>query len=141
MLAQDQPSTHEQAVTELFQLIGLERTMMGGATAMIDAQVQANPAIAPYRDVLLEWAQKYLTWDTMAPKLVQMQMEAFTESEIREMIAFYKTPTGQKALLKMPELMKQGAAIGVEVAKAHLPELETMVLERKRQLESNEGKP
>jgi len=131
-------STHEQAVVELFKIIGLEQTMLGGATAMIDAQVQSNPALAPYRDVLLEWASRYLTWDTMAPSLMKLHVEAFSESEIRDLIAFYRTPTGNKALTMMPELMQKGAAIGMEVAKAHQGELEEMIAARQKELESDD---
>ncbi|HET6372528.1 MAG TPA: DUF2059 domain-containing protein [Candidatus Polarisedimenticolia bacterium] len=139
-LASPAPSAHEQAVKEMFQLMGLERAMIGGATAMIDAQIQGNPAIAPYRDVMLEWAGKYLTWEAMSPGLVKLYMETFSEAEVREMIVFYRTPTGRKALMKLPELMQKGAMIGAEVGKAHQQELEGMVLERQRQLES-EKKP
>jgi hypothetical protein len=133
-------STHEQAVVELFEVMGLERTMIAGATAMIDAQVQANAELEPYRDVVLEWARTYLTWEAMAPALIKIQMEYFTESEIRDMTAFYRTPTGQKALATLPEVMQRGAAIGADVATAHQTELERMILERKKALE-NERKP
>jgi len=134
--APQEPSTHEQAVIELFKVMDLERTMTASATAMIDAQIQNNPAIAPYRDVMLQWAQKYLTWEAMAPQMIRIQMEYFTEAEVREMTAFYRTPTGQKALEKLPEVMKRGAMIGADLAKAHQSELEQMVLERKSELES-----
>ena len=136
---QPSSSSHEEAVGELFQLMNLERTMVGAATAMIDAQIQGNTAIAPYRDVMLEWAAKYLTWRNVAPGLTMIYKEAFTESEIREMVSFYRTPTGQKALTKLPELMQKGAAIGAEVAKAHQADLERMLTERQKQLESEKA--
>lgn len=134
-------SSHDQAVLDLLRLMGLERSMMGGATAMVDAQIQANPAIAPYRDVMLEWIGKYFTWDAMVPEVSRIYKEAFTEPELREMIAFYQTPTGQKALARMPELMQKGASVGVTLAQKHSGELEKMVQERKKQLESGGRKP
>lgn len=128
--------SHEQAVTELFNLMDLEKTMVGSATAMIDAQVQASPDIAPYRDVLIEWSSKYLTWDNIAPPLIKIYMEAFTEAETREMIAFYRTPIGKKALTKLPELFQKSALVGAEVGQAHQDELKAMILERKAQLDA-----
>ncbi len=133
-------SSHEQAVTELFGLMDVEKAMIGGATAMIDAQIKANPAIAPFRGVLIEWSGKYLTWDAMAPQLIALYMETFTEAETRELIAFYRTPTGKKALTKLPELFQKGAAIGAEIGKAHQPELMEMVREKQKQLDA-EKKP
>jgi hypothetical protein len=129
-------SSHEQAVTELFGLMDLEKTMLGGATAMIDAQIKANPGVAPFRGVLLEWSGKYLTWDSMAPQLIKVYMETFTEAETREMIAFYRTPTGKKALTQMPELFQKGAQIGAEIAKAHQAELAEMVREKQKELDA-----
>jgi len=133
-------SSHEQAVTELFNLMDLEKTMVGSATAMIDAQITANPGIAPFRGVLIEWSGKYLTWEAMAPQLIKIYMDTFTEAETREMIAFYRTPTGRKALTKLPELFQKGAAVGAEIGKAHQAELERMVREKQKQLDA-EKKP
>ena len=136
-----QPSSHEQAALELLRLTGLERSMVAGATAMIESQAKVNPELAPYRDVMLEWARKYLTWEAMAPALVKIQVELFTEDELKEMIAFYRTPTGQKCLVKLPEMVQRGAAVGAELGKAHQRELEDMVLARKKELESEKKKP
>jgi hypothetical protein len=50
--------SHRQAAVELLQLAGASRAIEAGANAMIEAQVHSNPAIEPYRDVLLQWIQK-----------------------------------------------------------------------------------
>ena len=140
-VVQESASSHDQAVLDLLRLMGLERTLMGAATAMVDAQITANPAIAPYRDVMLEWISKYFTWDAMVPDLSKIYKETFTESELRELIAFYQTPTGQKSLAKIPELMQKGAAVGVTLAQQHTAELEVMLQERKKQIEAGKQTP
>lgn len=134
------PDTHRQAAEEFIKVIGLEKTMLAGATAAIDAQVQANPAMAPYRDTVIAWAKKFMTWDAFGPKVVAMYAEAFTEPELRDLIAFYKTPTGRKSLATMPDLMRRGAMVGAEVARAHLPDLETMIEERKAEIDKEQPK-
>ncbi len=136
-----QLSTHEQAVVELFGLMDLEKTMIGGVTAMVDAQVASNPQIEPFRGVLIAWATKYLTWEEMAPQMVKIYMEAFTEAETRDMIAFYRSPTGHKALTKLPELFQKGAALGVDIGKAHQSELEEMIRARQAELEREKSEP
>ncbi|HEX4961492.1 MAG TPA: DUF2059 domain-containing protein [Thermoanaerobaculia bacterium] len=133
--AEPAAASHRQAATELMQVMNLEKAMVAGASAMLDAQVQANPEVAPYRDVIQKWMEKYLTWDVVGPQMTDLYVEAFTESELREMTAFYKTPTGQKALTKMPNLMKQGAQIGMEVGKQHREELTEMIKARKEELD------
>lgn len=136
------PDTSERdAAAAVLRVMGLERSMMAGATAMVDLQIQQNPTLAPYREVMLKWVEKYMTWDAVAPALIDLYTETFTESELKELIAFYKTPTGQKTLTELPGLMQKGAALGVEIGKTHAPELEQMIRERTEEIEKATRKP
>jgi hypothetical protein len=56
------------------------------------------------------------SFEKIKPFLASLLKENFTDKEIQDMTAFYRTPTGQKAILKLPELMKKGA----EYAKTNL---------------------
>ena len=135
-VAQENASnSHREAAIELLKLMDVERQMMGGASAMADAMVQQNPALSGYRDVLLEWAGSFMTWEVFGPQLVTMYADAFGESELREMTAFYRTPTGQKALRLQPELMSRGAQIGATEAQAHQHELQRMLEQRAAELQ------
>ena len=46
----------------------------------------------------------------------RLYSNAFTENEIEIMVEFYQTPTGQKFLKLAPDLMSQGAQIGMAEA-------------------------
>ena len=128
-------ASHRQAAAELLRMMDMEKAMLSGSNAMLDAQIHSNPALAPYRDVFQKWVGKYLTWDAVGPRMTDLYMQAFTEPELRDLIAFYKTPTGRKSLEKMPALMQQGAQLGMEVAQQHKAELEEMIRARKAELE------
>jgi hypothetical protein len=132
---------HRRAAEELLGVLNFERTMMAGASAMADAMIQQNVALTPYRDVILKWAESILTWKNFGPRVTTMYVESFSESELREMTTFYKTPTGQKALQVMPEMMRRGALLGGEVAKEHSAELERMVRARAAELDKATTKP
>jgi hypothetical protein len=136
-----EPDSHRQAAEELLRMLGLEKSMQAGSNAMVDAQIQGNPALAPYRDVFQQWEGKYFTWDVLGPRMTDLYVQAFTEAELRDLIAFYKTPTGQKALAKMPALLQQGRQLTMEIAKQHKPELEQMIRARKEELEKAQKKP
>lgn len=56
------------------------------------------------------------------------------------MIAFYRTPTGKKALTLLPELMQKGAALGASVGQAHEAELVQMIEEKKKILDAETPK-
>ncbi len=82
-----------------------------------------------------------MTWDTFGSRLVALYEESFTESELRDMTAFYKTPTGQKALTVLPELSRRMIEIGVTEAKKHAQELEAMIRDRAAEIQKLTAKP
>ena len=131
--------SHEAAARELIQLVDLKKTALSGGMAMFDAQMQANPKMARYADVMRSWVTKVFQEMDMEGAVVQLYKENFSEAELRDIIAFYRTPTGRKALTKMPELMQKGMAIGMERAQAHLGELREMIAQRDKEL--GEEKP
>src|SRR5690242_6300159 len=89
-----EPSSHDRAVAELIQVIGVEHQMRTMAETMTDAMLKGNPTLAPLREPILQWFQKYFTWDVMGPEIMRVYRDSFTEAEVRDMLAFYKTPTG-----------------------------------------------
>lgn len=134
-------TSHDQAVLEFLKVVGIERTMNASANAVVQGLIQVNPPLAPYRDIIVQWANKHITWEAAAPELTKIYKDAFTELELRDVIAFYRTPTGQKVLLKLPEVMQQGAAVGAKLALAHTAELEKMLVERSKQMQEKNSPP
>ena len=124
------PSGHEAAARDLLGALEMQSLLIKGFDASIEAQVQANPAMAQLKDVLIEWGHKYMTWEVLEPKFIALYTETFTETELREMSAFYRTPTGQKAARTMPEMFEKGMKIGLDLANEHQPELEKAIMEK-----------
>ncbi len=127
--SQDQDG-HTKAVKELFTMLDMNSLMTQSIDLMINAQAQQDPAMLEYKDVMLEFFRKYLSWESLEDDFIRIYKESLTEEEILEVIEFYKTPVGQKMLLKLPTLMKQGAQIGQERVQANLHELEKMIREK-----------
>jgi len=131
----DYTESHRRVATELLVLSGAKENAIVGASVMADVMLQSNPMLAPYRDVLLEWSEKIMTWDNMRPRLVEIYVEAFSEQELREIIAFYNTPIGKKTLRVLPEIMKRSALVGGELAQEHSGKLQEMIQQRAAELE------
>ncbi|HVR96351.1 MAG TPA: DUF2059 domain-containing protein [Thermoanaerobaculia bacterium] len=136
--AAEAESSHRTAAAELLTMMDLEKTVSASVAAMVDAQVQQNPMIERYKDVMVKWAEKVMSWEAIGPKMIDLYMETFTEPELRELITFYKTPIGKKALQQMPVLMQKGAMIGAEQAEAHSAELEEMIRAKDAELEKKD---
>lgn len=128
---------------ELYRLIGGDSLVQQAADAML-VGIRTNPQLAPYEDVIQDWFRKTMGSGEFETSIVAIYQEAFTGEEIDGLIAFYRSPLGQKALAKMPALMKKGAEIGARIGKDHSAELEEMIETRRKELEEkekNEEKP
>lgn len=126
------------AANELFKIMKLENQIVPTSAAMIESEIGRNAGMQAYRDVMLTWLRKYMTWDAMKPELIKLYTEAYTEAELKELAAFYKTPVGQKSLAKMPELMQKTAMIGGKLGQPHVDELKTLMAARREELQQQE---
>jgi hypothetical protein len=107
--------THRAAVTELCAVMQLERMLQESTSKMMEIQMQQLPGMQKARPQLDKFFAKYLSWAALKDDFIMLYMQTFSEPEVRELIAFYKTPTGRKAVQQMPvlfELMKSAAAGG-----------------------------
>lgn len=128
-------SPHEKAARELLQIVGGEDLAMGGAKAAMVLILQ-DPDMAPYKDVVRGWFQKVFSEANIESEMVKLYMERFSEKELREIAAFFKTPSGRKAIAAMPDLMEQAVGIGMKQAHEHGYELDEMIAKAKEERES-----
>lgn len=128
-------SSHEEAARELFRLSGGEDLALESAEAMLGV-LGPNPEMAPYRQVFREWTQKVFNGADFEAEIVRLYVQTFSEKEIREITAFYKTPVGRKAISAMPELMRQGTEIGMKRAEEHAGELQEMLTKAQEEREN-----
>jgi hypothetical protein len=136
VLAVEPPvDSHRAAADELLQLMDVRQNMSAGVQNMVATMTRGNPKMEPFRDVILQWANTYMNWENFGPKLTQMYVESFSEPELRDLLAFYRTPTGKKALALMPEMSRRGMQLGSDIASEHATELRAMIAARAAELE------
>jgi uncharacterized protein len=116
-----------KAATELLQVMHADKTLHDQISAAFDVQIQNNPAMVPYRGAMQKFAERYLTWDAIGPQLTTAYAQVFSESELKDLVAFYKTPTGQKLATQAATLTAKGQAIGLSVVQQHQGELADMI--------------
>lgn len=78
----------------------LQQHQTGGKP--LNAAQQA--AVDRYNTELSKLMDDILAWDHYKPFVEKIYQETFTEAEIVELVAFYKTPLGQKMVDKMPSV-------------------------------------
>ena len=121
--ADPQTTPRHQAAEKLLTMMKMEKLTTQSTTNMVDAMLGRLPPKAQNRDALHAFFKQYVGWAALKDDFIQIYAEAFSEKELHDLIAFYKTPTGQKAITVVPSLMQKGAQVGQSRVQQHLPEL------------------
>lgn len=68
--------------------------------------------------------------DSLLQPMIEIYDKHFTASEIKELIGFYSTSTGQKIISKGPMLMQEGILIGQRWGESLGPQIQKKIMER-----------
>lgn len=77
-----------------------------------DATADQKTRIDDFKKQAAQLVDSNLGWTSMKPALIDLYVKAFTEDQLDQILAFYKTPAGVALLEKMPELNKQFGDLG-----------------------------
>jgi hypothetical protein len=118
---------HRRAVERLFELTHLQRLIDDSVDRALNLQIAQNPALAEHREALRAFLEKYIGWQAMKGDLTSMYLQAFTKAELDQMNAFYSSPTGQKVLQRLPELVQQRNELAMRRLQEHIGELQQAI--------------
>ena len=110
----------------LLNTTGMDTVLEQSLAHMLDLQLNQNPELAPYKHVMLKFLNKHMSYESLKADIIEIYASAFTASELREINAFYRTPTGVKTIKLLPELMAKGGQIGAQRVHANIQELQEM---------------
>ena len=127
--------SHKKAAEKFLIEIGTDKILQQTIENVLNLELQKQPALGPYREVMLKFFEKYMSFESLKDDLVAIYVEAFTEEELNDIIAFYETPTGRKTLEKLPELTVKGAQLGQSRVKQNIQELEEMIADESRRIQ------
>ena len=117
----------EKEAEKLLNMVGTQEVMEQSMSQMLDIQLQQNPALAPYKGVMMEFLNENMSYESLKPELIKMYSEEFTSSELREINAFYSTDVGKKSIEKMPTLMMKGGQLGATRVQENIGDLQAMI--------------
>ena len=95
-LAQDISESHLQASEELLVQMNMPEFLTESIDEIVDMQTGEGSAMAAFEDIVRSFMHENLSWNNLKDAFVQIYAEEFTEAELLEIIAFYKTEAGIK---------------------------------------------
>lgn len=128
------------ALMDMDQIIEATR---GQIESMIAAQIDQvaecdamRPAIKDFSRDMGALVTTQLSADAFMPQIAQIYVDVFTENELEAVLAFYRSPVGEKMLTKMPELMQRSMAISQAQVTALMPRIEAAATEFGEKIEA-----
>jgi len=121
--------SHLAAAIGLLEATHVEQTLESSINTMLQVQLKGNPELRVVEGVMREFLAKYLSWENLKDEYAEIYATQFSEEELRQITAFYRTPVGQKLASATPVLMTEGARLGERVVQEHSAELQQRVME------------
>ncbi|MEW5788803.1 MAG: alpha/beta fold hydrolase [Pseudomonadota bacterium] len=120
----------------LLDVMDMRDTLTRTIEQSLEVELEKSPELRPFRQVMLTFLNKHMGFDSVRMDFAQIYAEAFNEKELAEMASFYATPTGRKAIEKLPELTAMGARLGQRKVEENAAELQAMITDEARRLEA-----
>lgn len=132
-------AARRKLASELLDLMKFERNMeqsFAAARQIQMAQVRAaslsrmdEKAAVELRKRSLDLLERELSWKNLKEEFVTAYAEVLTEQELKDLIAFYESPSGRAYVEKVPELMKRSANITQTRMASVVPQVQELVKE------------
>ena len=68
-------------------------------------------------------------WEQLKGDLIAVYTDTFSEEELRQLLAFYQSPVGQKVLQNMPQLTAESARLTQQRLEAAVPKVNQLLSE------------
>ncbi len=125
LTAMDMQNSIEQSFAKVKQMLpqqmkNMQQTM---GTTNVPESVSAQTT------KIFDMVAAELSWSKMKADYITLYAETLSEQELRDLIAFYKTPTGQSFVKKQPELMQRAMEINQKLMIKLMPRIQAITQE------------
>ena len=109
--AADIPPKKKQAIRTLLELTGMVKVANQMIGQMFEQFAKGAPSVPPEAWQRL---QKKMKADELIVLIMPVYDKYYTQEDLDGMIAFYRTPVGQKVTRTLPDVSREGFNIGQE---------------------------
>jgi hypothetical protein len=115
--------TLQQMMDAIMKQTGNMSTQMFGNNLTAAQQSQ----IDNFQKKIFSLIETNLSYKSLEPDYINMYASNFTEGQLDDMLTFYKSPTGQVVIDKLPSITTQSVQLGQKRMLALLPQIQQMV--------------
>ncbi len=97
---------HKLVDSMMAQMDSFMKNAMQQATKGQTVTPQIQKDIDKRESEMMSILKEELAWEKLEPLYMRIYQQSFTQDEVNGLVAFYKTPTGQALINKMPVVMQ-----------------------------------
>ena len=118
---------HIEQVEILFKLTRMKQKIDESVESVAQLQLRQNPALASKSGQLMDFLERHIGWNAVKADLYAMYMQTFTEDELKTINDFYITPTGQKVIVIVPQLVQERNRLAMQRLQENIGELQQIM--------------
>ncbi len=140
-------SSKRESVEELLEISNVDSMMdsmygqmtqmFSGMEEQLGVQPEEREVFNNYMARLVEAMQKEMSWEVMKEPMIDLYLKHYSEQEIQDILAFYRSDTGRSMIEKMPAVMQDSMQVSQEMMVNFIPRLKEISEELKKELEEN----
>jgi len=125
----------EQAPTnpqgrELYKTLGGDKLTLQTLEAILSIAGR-DPKVAPYEGIIRAWLENSMSSSHFEDDMSRYYATTFTDRELKDVLAFLKTPTGQKFVTQLPGVIQHAANLSGVMMEQNRANLEQALGKRK----------
>ena len=106
-MAEQAPAASPQG-RDLYKALGGDKLTQQTLQAMLSIAGR-DPKVAPYEGIIRSWLDSSMSTSHFEDDMARYYSTTFTDKELKDVLAFLKTPTGQKFVSQMPGIVQHAA--------------------------------
>ncbi|MEO8179563.1 MAG: DUF2059 domain-containing protein [Deltaproteobacteria bacterium] len=128
LVAEPAHADAKDVARELTQLVmpkdGYQKMMQQMADGMVEGMSRSgSPVPKDFPGKMMTVVQEALPYEEQIAFMTKLYATRFSEGELKDMVGFYKTPTGSKLVKELPNIMRESAVWASELLPKRLPQL------------------
>ncbi|HET9327740.1 MAG TPA: DUF2059 domain-containing protein [Candidatus Eisenbacteria bacterium] len=131
------PATKQADIRKLMDMVGVSSLALQMAEIWTQSAFQALKAADPgvperaaeviQREVRDVMASRIEGPNGFTSQIIPIYDKHFTHQEIKDLMTFYGSPTGKKAIAVLPQVMSESAALGQKWGESMAPEMDQRI--------------
>ncbi len=110
--------------------------MFVGMGQQLGIKPSEQPLFEEYMQNVVAAMRQEMSWEKMEEPIIDVYLKHYTEEEIQDMLAFYRTDTGRAMVEKMPQVMNESMMVTQQMLRGFMPRIQELSMEFREKLEA-----